>query len=52
MIYNNLKIKEITINSIEYFYQSAINTWNEINLAKETKAELLQLAQMIMNRDH
>ena len=52
MIYNNLNIKDITINSIEYFYQSAISTWNEIDLAKETKDELLQLSHMIMDRDH
>ena len=51
-IYNKLNIKDITINSIEEFYQSAINSWNEIDLAKETKAELLQLAKMIMKRDH
>ena len=52
LIYNNLNIKEITINSIEDFYQSAINIWNEIDLEKETKAELLELAHMIMDRDH
>ena len=52
IIYNKLNIKDITINSIEDFYQSAINSWNHIDLAKETKAELLQLAQMIMRRDH
>ena len=50
-IYNKLNIKDITINSIEDFYQSAISIWNEIDLPIETKAELLQLAQMIMERD-
>ena len=52
LIYNKLNIKDITVNSIEDFYQSAINICNNINLAKETKVELLQLAQMIMKRDH
>lgn len=51
-IYNHLHIKEITINSIEDFYQSAINIWNEIDLGIKTKSELLQLAHTIMNRDH
>ena len=52
LIYNKLNIKNITVNSIEGFYQSAINTWNNIDLPKETKAELLQLAHLIMERDH
>jgi len=51
-IYNKLNIKNITINTIEDFYQSAIDMWNEIDLEKERKAELLELAQMIMDRDH
>lgn len=51
-IYNKLNIKDITLISIEDFYQSAIGIWNEIDLPHETKAELLQLAKMIMNRDH
>jgi len=52
LIYSKLKIKEITENAIDEFYQSALNVWHEIDLAKETKAELLLLANMIMNRDH
>ena len=52
IIYNNLNIKEFTIKSIEGYYQSAINIWNEIDLANETKGELLELADMIMDRDH
>jgi geranylgeranyl diphosphate synthase type II len=52
LIYNKLNIKEITENSIEDFYQSALNVWNEISLEKETKAELLLLANMIICRDH
>lgn len=51
-IYTNLNINSITTNGIEDFYQSAINTLNEIDLPKETKDELLQLAHMIMDRDH
>lgn len=52
IIYTNLNIKDITVNCIEDFYQSAINIWNEIDVARETKEELLQLAHMIMDRDH
>jgi geranylgeranyl diphosphate synthase, type II len=52
LIYSKLKIKDITENAIDEFYQSALNVWHEIDLAKETKDELLLLANMIMNRDH
>ena len=51
-IYNKLNIKDITINKIEDFYQSALDVLNAIELEKETKAELLQLARLIMDRDH
>ncbi len=51
-IYTKLKIKEITENNIEDFYQSALDVLDEIDVAKETKAELLLLAKMIMSRDH
>lgn len=51
-IYNQLNIKEITESSIDEFYQLALDVYEEIGLADETKAELLQLANLIMNRDH
>ena len=51
-IYTTLGIKEITENCIEGFYQSAIDVWNEIDIEEERKAELLNLAKMIMSRDH
>ena len=51
-IYNKLNIKEITTKHIEKFYQSAIDLWEEMDLEKQTKAELLQLARLIMDRDH
>ena len=50
--YNELRIKEITESSIEEYYQTALNIFNEIQLPGETKAGLLQLANLIMNRDH
>ena len=52
LIYSKLNIKEITEKGIDEFYQSALNVLQEIDLAKETKEELLLLANMIMNRDH
>ena len=52
LIYSNLNIKEITERCIEDFYQSALNSWDEIDLPKENKAELLHLANIIMSRDH
>lgn len=51
-IYTKLKIKEITENNIEDFYQSALDVLNEIDVAKETKAEMVALSKMIMSRDH
>jgi len=51
-IYNKLNINEITTNNIECYYQSAISSWKLIDLAVEKKTELLQLAKMIMKRDH
>ena len=50
--YNGLGIKEITERSIDEYYQAALNIFNEIPLADETKVGLLQLANLIMNRDH
>lgn len=51
-IYNKLNIKEITISNIENYYQSALNIWSEMDCSPDTKAGLLQLADMIMERDH
>ncbi|NEW85485.1 MAG: polyprenyl synthetase family protein, partial [Mariniphaga sp.] len=51
-IYKKLNIKEITEKCIEDFYQSALNVLDEIDLTKETKAELLHLSNSIMSRDH
>lgn len=51
-IYTRLNIKDVTQKYIEDFYQSAMNVWNELELTSERKAELLNLAQTIMNRDH
>ena len=51
-IYNQLNIKEITESFIDEFYQLALDVHEEIDLTGETKTELLQLANMIMNRDH
>ena len=51
-IYNKLNVKTITEEFISRYYQSAIQTCEKIDLPEETKTELLNLAQMIMNRDH
>lgn len=51
-IYKNLNIRETTEISIENYYQSALYVLDGIDLAKETKSELLLLAKKIMNRDH
>lgn len=51
-IYNRLSVREITERCIDEFYQSALNIYDEIELDPEVKTGLLQLAGMIMNRDH
>lgn len=51
-IYNRLGVREITERCIDEFYQSALNIYDEIELDPEVKTGLLQLAGMIMNRDH
>jgi len=51
-IYNELEMKKITENSIDGFYQLALDIWGKIDVEKERKAELLELAKMIMSRDH
>ncbi|MBL7965728.1 MAG: polyprenyl synthetase family protein [Prolixibacteraceae bacterium] len=51
-IYNSLKIREITENCIDEFYQFALGVWEKIEVEQERKKKLLLLAQMIMDRDH
>jgi geranylgeranyl diphosphate synthase type II len=51
-IYKILKIKDITEDCINDYYQSAIQICESIDLPMETKTELINLAKMIMDRDH
>jgi len=51
-VYNKLDIKRITEKYIDEFYQSALTVFEKIDLTTETKTELFQLANLIMNRDH
>jgi geranylgeranyl diphosphate synthase type II len=51
-IYKKLNIKSITEDCINEYYQSAIQICEKIDLSGETKTELINLAQMIMDRDH
>jgi len=51
-VYNKLDIRKITEKYIDEFYQTALNVFEEIKLERETKAGLLQLANLIMSRDH
>jgi geranylgeranyl diphosphate synthase type II len=50
--YKKLGIKEITEDRINSYYQAAIQICEKIALPIETKMELINLAQMIMDRDH
>lgn len=51
-VYNKLDIKGITEIYIDQYYKLALDGFKEINLAGETMTELIQLANLIMNRDH
>jgi geranylgeranyl diphosphate synthase type II len=51
-IYKELNIKIITESYINEFYQSALNVFEEIDIAPAKKSELFRLAGMIMDRDH
>lgn len=51
-IYKELNIKTITESYINEFYQSALNVFEEIDVAPAKKSELYRLAGMIMDRDH
>ncbi len=51
-LYNKLDIKRITEIYIDEYYKLALDVFKEINLTDETKTELIQLANLIMNRDH
>lgn len=51
-IYKKLNIKTITESYINEFYQSALNVFEEIDIAPAKKSELFRLAEMIMDRDH
>ncbi|MGE5393503.1 MAG: polyprenyl synthetase family protein [Candidatus Saccharibacteria bacterium] len=51
-IYNKMNIKEITTINIESYYQSALNTVEKMILPALAKAQLRELALMIMQRDH
>ncbi len=51
-IYNDLNIRKITEKYVEEFYQAALDIYEEINVNKERKTQLLHLANLIINRDH
>ncbi len=51
-IYKKLNIRMITEGYVNEYYKSALNLLEEIELPGEAKNELLQLAAMIMTRDH
>jgi geranylgeranyl diphosphate synthase type II len=51
-VYNKLDIRKITEKYIDGFYQTALTVFEEIDLGTERKSSLLQLANLIMNRDH
>jgi len=50
--YKKLGIKGITEDCINSYYRAAIQICEKIALPTETKTELINLAQIIMDRDH
>jgi len=51
-IYNELNIRTLAENCINDYYLTALSVWQQIDLPEANKKELLQLGEMIMNRDH
>lgn len=51
-IYNKFNIKSLTEELINRYYQSALDIWEQIEVDKDKKNILLNLAEMIMSRDH
>ncbi len=51
-IYNRLNIKMITEELISRYYETSIQICKKIALPSEAKTEMINLAEMIMNRDH
>lgn len=51
-IYNELNIRALAENCINDYYLTALSVWQQIDLPEANKKELLQLGEMIMNRDH
>jgi geranylgeranyl diphosphate synthase type II len=50
-IYQQLDISEITLQTIETYYQSALKIWKELDLHISQKSELLILAKRVIERD-
>jgi geranylgeranyl diphosphate synthase type II len=51
-IYSELKVKEISQQKMEAFYQAALNELQAIETENDRKAPLLLLAKTIMKREH
>lgn len=51
-LYEKLNIKQLTEEKINKYYQQAMAMWEKLDVNKETKSELVNLAKMIMDRDH
>lgn len=51
-IYEALNIKTLTKDHISRYYRQAMAVWEKLNIENDAKSELLNLAKMIMYRDH
>lgn len=51
-IYEALNIKTLTEDHISRYYRQAMAVWEKLNIENDAKSELLNLAKMIMYRDH
>jgi geranylgeranyl diphosphate synthase type II len=50
-IYDQLKIKDFTLQEMELYYQKAMSFFDKIDVGKERKRELSNFAKKIMDRD-
>lgn len=51
-IYEALNIKTLTEEHTNRYYRQAMAVWEKLNIENDAKSELLNLAKMIMYRDH
>jgi geranylgeranyl diphosphate synthase type II len=50
-IYNSLKIKELVIEKMNFYYDEALKCLEKVEVEKNRKNELINLANLLMERN-